>query len=220
MKTIFITRKPDDFGPLQQLAEERSATLTGRSLIRFEAVPFTAPQADWWFFYSPRAVAFGLAEYEVGAKQLPRLAALGPGTAAALLELTGRVDFTGSGRPEEVAAAFAAVAAGQRVFFPRAQQSRLTVQRLIADRVAVLDAVCYNNVAEPVTEAIDAEVMIFTSPLNVSAYFDHQPLGARTQVLAIGESTAGALRQRGIDCQVATEPTEQGLVALLVAGWS
>jgi uroporphyrinogen-III synthase len=81
--------------------------------------------------------------------------------------------------------------------------------------VTVLDAVCYNNVAEPVSEPINADVMIFTSPLNVAAYLDHQPLGARTQVLAIGNSTAGALRQRGIHCEVAAEPTETALVEVL-----
>jgi uroporphyrinogen-III synthase len=215
MRSIFITRQLNNPGPLQLWADEHGYTLTGQSLIRFEEVPFRAPVADWWFFYSPRAVIYGLAGADEAANPPPRLAALGPGTAEQLLNMVGRVDFTGSGKPEEVAAAFAKVAGGQRVFFPRARQSRLTVQTLITDRVTVLDAVCYNNVAEPVSEPINADVMIFTSPLNVAAYLDHQPLGARTRVLAIGNSTAGALRQRGIHCEVAAEPTEAALVEVL-----
>lgn len=213
--TIFITRKLKPNSPLQKWAAETGNIVTGRSLLRFAAVPFTPPEnADWWFFYSARAVEFGLG----GVGELPvgvRLAAMGPGTAVALRVTAGQVDFCGDGDPGQVAEAFAEVAAGQRVFFPRARQSRLSVQTTLADRVRVLDAVCYDNVAVPATEPIDADVFIFTSPLNVGAYLDHQVLPEGVRVLAIGPSTGAALAERGVGCEWPEEASEAGLLSLL-----
>ena len=141
---------------------------------------------------------------------------MGPGTAKALMKRAGQVDFTGEGSPEAVAASFGEVAAGQRVFFPRARQSRMTVQRLLADRITALDAICYDNVAMPAREPIAADVYVFTSPLNVAAYVDHQALTAGARIVAIGPSTAAALTARGVDCLVAGRPDEEAVVEVLV----
>ena len=142
---------------------------------------------------------------------------MGPGTAKTLQKLAGRIDFVGTGSPKEVAEAFGERAHGQQVFFPRARQSRKTVQTLIADQIRVLDDICYNNIAVPQQTPILAEVYIFTSPLNVSAYVDHQALTAGARVIAIGPSTAAALTDRGVDCLVAASPDEEAVVSLLSA---
>jgi uroporphyrinogen-III synthase len=213
--TIFITRNLKPNSLLLKWGEETDNVVTGRSLLRFEPVSFIPPTAaDWWFFYSARAVEFGLG----GVGELPagvRLAAIGPGTAKALLAAAGRVDFCGDGDPERVAEEFAKVATGQRVFFPRARQSRLSVQTALADRVTALDAVCYDNVAVPATEPVVADVFIFTSPLNVGAYLNHQALPAGARVLAIGPSTGAALRERGVETEWPEEVSEAGLLGLL-----
>lgn len=207
--------------PLRKWAIETGNRVEGRSLLRFEAVPFVVPtDADWWFFYSPRAVAFAtdfMDEWPNTDTWGYKLAVMGPGTDTALRThpycLTP--NFIGKGSPEDVATAFGKVAAGQRVFFPRARQSRLSVQTMLADQVTVLDAICYDNVAVPATKPIIADVFIFTSPLNVGAYLDHQPLPEDARVLAIGPSTAGALTDRGISCEWPEEPSEAGLLKLL-----
>ncbi len=208
---IFISRalKPDS--PLRAWAGRVGEEVTARSLLTFEAVAFDAPRdADWWFFYSSRAVAFaGDVPPDVG------VAAIGGSTAAALLERTGRVDFCGDGHPVRVAADFLAVAAERRVFFPRARQSRLSVQEALAPRLTVLDAVCYDNQAAPPEASIEADTYIFTSPLNVAAYLDHFSLPEGARVLAIGPSTGGELERRGVACRWPEEASEAGLVALL-----
>lgn len=215
MRTIFITRDLKQDSPLRRWAAATGNLVTGRSLLDFAAVPFAPPgeaPADWWFFYSSRAVEFGLVE------KLPesvKLAAIGPGTAKALLGVAGRVDFTGEGSPEEVAAAFGEIAAGATVFFPRALQSRRTVQHLLADKITVLDAICYDNVMVPAAEPVAADVYVFTSPLNVEAYLDHQPLAPAARVIAIGPSTAAALEARGVGCEMAEQPGEEWVVAML-----
>ncbi len=211
---IFISRKLRADGPLRRWAAGRGEELTARSLLRFDPVPYTPPpDADWWFFYSSRAVEFGLSEHRP--PSATRLAAIGPGTAEALREHGLEPDFTGTGNPEETAAAFAGVAAGDRVFFPRARQSRLSIQTALVGRITVLDAVCYDNVVNPPEGPILADTYVYTSPLNVAAYLDHWEMQGDARVVAIGPSTAAALRERGIEPLVAGEPTEEALVGLL-----
>jgi uroporphyrinogen-III synthase len=208
---IFVTRSLAPDSPLRSWAAEHNHQVQAQSLIRFAALPFTAPaMADWWFYYSSRAVRFaGLPPPGV------RLAALGRSTAAAVKERSGRVDFHGDGQPEQVALDFLKVADGQAVFFPRARQSRLTVQSALSEHITVLDAVCYDNQPAPPAAEIPAEVYIFTSPLNVAAYLDHFSLPPNVRVLAMGPSTAGELARRGIASEWPPVAGEAGLVKLL-----
>ena len=208
---LFISRKLTSGSLLVRWAEARGERIDARSLLTFAPVAFTAPEdADWWFFYSSRAVAFaGTIPDDV------RLAAIGGSTAASVLRQVGRVDFCGNGNPDDTAEDFLVVGEGQRVFFPRARQSRLSVQRALGDRLEVLDAICYDNQPAPPPGAIVADTYIFTSPLNVAAYLDHWPLAEGARVVAIGPSTGAELERRGVDCVWPVEPTEAALVDLL-----
>ena len=208
---VFVSRHLKSDSPLLSWGRERGIEVKGTSLLRFEAVPFAAPEpCDWWFFYSSRAVEFAGAVPEA-----TRLAAIGGGTARALQARSLPVDFCGAGDPAAVAEDFLAVAAGRQVFFPRARQSRRSVQSLLADRLRVLDAVCYDNVAAPPPAAIPADTYVFTSPLNVAAYLDHYALAPGARVLAIGPSTGAALLDRNIDCVWPDHPSEESLVEML-----
>lgn len=208
---LFISRKLKADSPLRRWAATHDLAVTDRSLLRFEAVDFDAPvNADWWFFYSSRAVEF--------VRHIPadvRTAAMGGGTARALLNRQHGVDFCGSGSPEVVAEDFLAVSEGQRVFFPRARESRKSVQRFLEERLEVLDAVCYANFPDPPERAIQASVYIFTSPMNVAAYLDHYELVANSRVLAIGPSTGAELQRRGVECSWPQVSSEAALVRML-----
>ena len=213
---IFITRDYDPGvppGTLQKWCAESDNELIAKSLLRFDFVPFVPRfRADWWFFYSPRAVEFAAFLLPNGT----RIAAMGLGTTAALAPR--KVDFTGEGSPAAVAEQFAALAAGQRVFFPRARQSRRSVEKMLGKRILAENAVCYDNQAVPPRDPISADVYVFTSPLNVAAYLDHHKLPDGARTVALGPSTAGALVQRGREGVVLERPTEQALVSCL-NGW-
>ena len=208
---VFVSRNLKPNSPLLAWGRARGIEVRGQSLLRFEAVPFAAPgPCDWWFFYSSRAV-----EFAGDIPEATRLAAIGSGTARAMAARSLPVDFCGGGDPASVAEDFLAVAAGRQVFFPRARQSRRSVQTLLSDRLTVLDAVCYDNVAAPPPSAIPADTYIFTSPLNVAAYLDHYALNKEARVLAIGPSTGAALLDRGVDCEWPDNPSEGSLSDLL-----
>lgn len=215
MPTLFLSRNLTPASALATWAGRRELSVIARSLLEFSPVPFLAPiAADWWFFYSSRAVEFSLGEL-LQLEELPKLATMGSGTAKTLMEAGFTVDFCGSGQPKEVAEAFGRLCHGQRVFFPRARQSRQTVQRLLAENIEVQDAVCYDNLAVAVEAPIVAHYYCFTSPLNVAAYLDHQPLTAGAKIMAIGPSTSAALTQRAVLHEVLPEPTEAALIAWL-----
>jgi len=189
-----------------------------RSLLRFAPVRFVPPErSDWWFFYSPRAVEFGASRLALLSMPLPKLAAMGPGTAAALRahEYCLKSSFVGEGSPEEVARAFGEVARGQRVFFPRARQSRLSVQGLLKGVIQAQDAICYDNQSVKEPDFVQADIFIFTSPLNVRTYLSAHPLPAEARVIAIGPSTAQALASFGVRSEVAKESSENGVLSLL-----
>ncbi len=222
MSKVFISRQLPPDSPLLHWAQRTGHEVEGRSLIKFSKVAFVPPaaeEADWWYFYSPRAVEFAAGSIPMLKPGLPavKIAAMGPGTARAMREAACRLepDFVGAGSPEEVAAAFADIGTGQTVFFPRARQSRQTVQRLLQHHITVLDAVCYDNVAVPASDSITADVFVFTSPLNVAAYLDHQELSTGAQTVAIGPSTGAALAERGITYLMTEAPGETSLVKLL-----
>ncbi len=209
---LFISRKLVSDSPLRRWADTCGEEIHAQSLLTFAAVEFTVPDSvDWWFYYSSRPVAFaGMPPKGV------RLAAIGGNTASALLQRTGRVDFCGNGHPQQTAEDFLAVGEGLRIFFPRARHSRRSIQSALAERVEVLDAVCYENEPEPPAEAIVADTYVFTSPLNVTAYLDHWPLAAGARVMAIGPSTGTELLRRGVECTWPQQPSEEGLVGLLL----
>jgi uroporphyrinogen-III synthase len=75
----------------------------------------------------------------------------------------------------------------------------------------------YDNqpVADPPRS--DADILVFTSPMNAQAYFSKNNLGKKQRVVAIGATTAGALRVLGIgEIEIAKEPTEQGLAEVVL----
>ena len=212
MPTIFITRELDPDSPIHHWAAAHGVTTVARSLLRFTALPFRAPKrADVWFFYSSRAVEHSIAAVEDVAK-LPRLAALGPGTAATLEAHGFPAHFIGSGDPVDVSRQFTESIPPGVVFFPRARQSRKSVQRMLPDAYTIIDAVCYDNVAVPDARPVVADVYVFTSPLNVEAYVGRHDIRATAHVIAIGPSTGKALTERGLTFQTCQEPTEASII--------
>lgn len=213
----FISRHLTESSPFRERLATLGWEVVGCSLVKFQPLPFgPLPTADWVFFYSKTAVRFFLEGLGGPPPSALRWAALGQGTAAAMLEAGLRVDFTGTGDPESTAAAFGTLARGQRVLFPQARQSQQSVERLLAGAIQAVSLIVYDNL--PVENPIvpPCQILVFTSPLNAAAYFHAYTLQKGQQVVAIGHTTAAALRRLGIDCRTAPEPSEAGLAATVL----
>lgn len=217
---VFISRELSSESIFLEQLQMAGFEVIGRSLVAFQAVPFQEiPKTDWIFFYSKQSVHFffeGL--QQAGLKITAKLATLGEGTAKALQEQLYLADFVGTGNPPHTAAVFSLLAKGQRVLFPRAAQSLLSIQKLLEGKIEALDLIVYNN--QPLTnfELPRCDWLVFTSPMNAAAYFAKYDLQQEQQILAIGPTTARFLKQLGIEnVKTAEEPSELALVQVIRA---
>lgn len=151
-----------------------------------------------------------------GQKLNTPVAVLGLGTLNALKEFGKSADFAGNGRPEEVAAAFKKIAAGQRVLFVRAQQSRRSIQKLLEGAVIVEDLIAYANEIRLPQRDVQGDYLLLTSPMNAEAYAQKYELNAAEIIVAIGQTTAAKLKSLGAKkVEVAARPDEAAMLERL-----
>jgi len=217
---VFISRNLASESIFLQQLQEAGFEVVGESLLEFCPVPFSSvPETNWIFFYSKQAIHFffeGLRK--IGLKPKAQIAVFGKGTAKALEAELYQADFVGTGKAEENAAYFSLLASGQRVLFPRAAHSLLTIQELLASKIEAIDLVVYDNQPRQNFELPECNWLVFTSPMNAAAYFSKYALKAGQQILAIGATTAQALQQLGIlNVKVAEEPSEMALAQVVRA---
>jgi uroporphyrinogen-III synthase len=216
MKKVFITRTLSEDSPFRKMLKAAGCLVVGQSLLRFEPLSFSVvPPCDWLFFYSPRAVSFfaaGLATAGLAWPAAPRVAALGPGTALALEAEGKKTDFTGDGDPERVAERFRPLCQGETVLFPRAKNSRHSVRRRLGEDIDALDLLVYENQPGDNIPGEDYDIWVFTSPMNVQAFFSAPARLAPRRAVAIGASTAEALRRHGVrEALLPKRPSEEAL---------
>ena len=218
LETLFISRDLKADSLFHSFAKQEGLELEAQSLLEFTPVYFSQlPETDWLFFYSPNGVRFFFRQMiALEQKVNTPIATIGLGTLNALKEFGKSADFAGNGHPDQVAEAFASLAQNQRILFVRAQQSRKSIQQQIAHRVEVLDLVVYSNSIKKEVVLPKADYLIFTSPLNVQAYNQNYDLQNNKAIIAIGRTTAEALRQVGAtNVIVAKEPSENAMIYAL-----
>ena len=217
---VFISRDVVETSPVLTTCQENGIELHATSLMEFTSkkINFRASEYDWLFFYSQKGVAFFLPQ--VNDIATVKVAALGPSTARQLRLKGVAIDYEGSGKPREVASSFLALAKGQRVGFVQAVQSRKSVQLLTEGQLQDEDMVVYDNQMKRDVVVPTCDVYCFTSPLNVKAFFASNTSIVISAVIfvAIGETTANALRVEGVDeVEIVDEPSEVSIAEKILA---
>jgi len=211
-QAAFISRELTEDSPFRQQLEKAGWKSSGQSLIHFKAVPFErVPETDWIFFYSKRAVRYFFEQLPSSSEEGIKAAAIGPGTAGHLRQYGVEPRFVGNGDPEETAYAFVREAEGQRVLFPQARRSRQSVQQALGQRIQAQPLVVYDNRPLRDVPLSRAQVLVFTSPLNVEAYFCQHQLLAGQQTVVNGQPTAEALGALDVAPKIAAAPDEEAL---------
>jgi hydroxymethylbilane synthase len=122
------------------------------------------------------------------------------------------VDYTGADvDTAEVAADFAKLVNGQVVVFPSAENSMRSIQKGLSVDTKVIDLPVYETILEDDVEVSGAEILVFTSPSNVEAYFASNLLYPDQKVIAIGKSTGKKLDEIGAKYTLPYSPDEAGL---------
>jgi len=212
---VFISRELSEKSYFRKALEKHDIEVEARSLIRTVAVitkldNYILRNADWLFFSSKNAVEYFFQLDPLLPKKV-KFGVMGSGSEDMLRRKGHFVDFTGDGDPSEVAAEFAALANGKTVVFPSAENSMRSIQQALSADTKIIDLTVYETILEDDVMQTGAEIMVFTSPSNVEAYFVDNLLDPDQKIIAIGVSTGKKLDEMGVKYTLPYSPDETGL---------
>jgi uroporphyrinogen III methyltransferase/synthase len=235
-RTVAVTRARAQASGLAARLRILGATVIEAPAIRIEPLELEAPLSvdgyDLVCITSPngaRLLFTQLVAAGLDARALAgvRVAAIGPGTAAALRDVGVIADVV----PERFVAEGLVEALADfpvsRALVARAAEARDVLPDALRERGAVVDVVAlYETVAEPLapeqlSAALSADYVTFTSSSTVRFWCDavgERAPELRGRLVSIGPVTSEALRERGLAPDVeATRHDIDGLVEALVA---
>jgi uroporphyrinogen-III synthase len=217
-RKVFITRGISEHSYFRRAMEKHNIEVDGRSLIRtFPTInkldPYILKHIDWIFFSSKNAIEYFFKLDPLVPKKT-KFGVLGRASEDVLRKF-GRVpDFNGEEEgidTKEIATEFAELVNGQTVLFPGAKDSIRTVQKALSAETKIIDLPVYETVMEDNIEPIYADVLIFTSPSNVEAYFVENLIEPGQKVICIGRSTGRQFDEMGMKYALPYSPDEIGL---------
>jgi hydroxymethylbilane synthase len=216
-QSVFISRDISAQSYFRKALEKHDISIDARSLIRTVPVftkldSFIFKHVNWVFFSSKNAVEYFF-QLEPALPKEVKFGVMGAGSEEMLRRFGHPASFVGVGiNSAEVAADFAAVANGSTVLFPGAENSLRSIQQGLSAETKVIDLPVYETVLIEDAEGATAEVLAFTSPSNVEAYFAGNLLDPGQQLIAIGNSTGKKLEEFGVTNYILPfSPDEVGL---------
>ena len=226
-RTIAVTRARPQASALAARLRALGAAVVEAPAIRIEPLAASLPDLaahDLLVLTSPNGVR-RLFELVRDARDLAgvRVAAIGPGTAAALREQGVEPDVV----PERaVAEGLVDALAGvevRRALVVRGEEGRQLVPDALRTRGAQVDVVAvYRTVPEPLSEearaaALSADDLVFASASAARAFHAAAGTLAGPRIVSIGPATSEAIRALGFEPAVeAAEHTPDGLVTALL----
>jgi uroporphyrinogen III methyltransferase/synthase len=227
-RTIAVTRARPQASALAARLRGLGAAVVEAPAIRIEPLDAALPELagyDLLCLTSPNGV-HRLFELVADARALagPRIAAIGPGTAAALREHGVEPDLVPA---RSVAEGLVEALAGievARALLVRGEEGRDVLPDALRERGAEVDIVAvYRTVPEPLaaaarSAALDADDLVFASASAARAFHAAAGTLAGPRLVSIGPATSAAIRALGFEPAVeATDHTPDGLVAALLA---
>ncbi|HRH66588.1 MAG TPA: hydroxymethylbilane synthase [Bacteroidia bacterium] len=194
---VFITRDLREKGVMQNVLQGLGFNLEGKAMIETLPVSFhSLPDSEWIFFSSKQAVKFFFRQQPDLREQ--KFACVGKATAEELRKFGKRADFIGSSNDTKMTGKqFAARVGSGKVLFPQAKGSLRSIQQQFVKPEQVIDLVVYETKKKNDGPAPEAEMIVFTSPSNVEAWFERFRIHPEQKIIAMGDATANALRQFG-----------------------
>jgi hydroxymethylbilane synthase len=216
--SVFITRTLPENSYLRRWLQKHVITIDDRSLIRTFPIinkldPYILRDIDWIFFSSKNAIEYFFALGPHLSKKT-KLGVIGRGSEDTLRRFGKVPDFNGEDEginTHDIGVQFALLAQGSTVLFPCAKDSLRTIQQALLPTTKGIDLPVYETVMEDEIQQSYAEVLIFTSPSNVEAYFAGNLLEPGQKVICIGRSTGKKFDELGVPYTLPYSPDEIGL---------
>ncbi|MET0683706.1 MAG: uroporphyrinogen-III C-methyltransferase [Solirubrobacteraceae bacterium] len=229
-RSVTVTRARPQASALAERLRELGATVVEAPAIRVEPVAASLPALEGFDLVcvtSPNGAHELWARLEAAgldARALAgaRLAAIGPGTARALLEHGLRADVVPARAVAEGLVEALADVPVRRALLVRGREGRDVLPEALRSRGAEVEVlVLYETVAEPIAEAeraLAADYVTFTSASTVRYFLDGAGGTPSGRIVSIGPATSAALREAGLEPDLEAAPhTPDGLVEALVA---
>ncbi|WP_374949992.1 hydroxymethylbilane synthase [Mucilaginibacter sp.] len=213
---VFISRDISAASYFRRALEKHKIEIEARSLIRTVPVitkfdSYILRNMDWVFFTSKNAVEYFFKLNPQFPKKV-KFGVMGAGSEDMLRRNGHFADFVGeSNDTADVAADFAKMANGSHILFPGADNPMRSIQQGLSADTKIIDLPVYETVLEEQVEPSGADVLVFTSPSNVEAYFVDNLLEPGQKVIAIGKSTGKKFDEMGVKYTLPFSPDEVGL---------
>lgn len=196
--SVFITRNLSKNSLLKNVLSAHGYKVFGETLIEIKTIQIKkVPKTDWIFFSSKNAVKhFFEQQPDI---QNAKLGAVGKSTSVALRKMGKKANFIGYSTDTILTGKqFSATVGNGRVLFPTAKGSLRSIQQQFQRPENVIDLSVYETIQHHDVKIPPADILIFTSPSNVEAFFVKNKVKATQKVIAIGESTGNTLKHNGV----------------------
>lgn len=215
---VFITRDLSETSYFHRAMTKHGITVEDRSLIRIFPMinkldPYILKYVDWVFFGSKNGIE-NFFKLEPRLSKRTKFAVIGRGSEEMLRQFGHAPEFSGERlgiNMEEIAEEFAKIASGTTVLIPRAKESLETIQQSLTADTKVINLPVYQTRIDTNVSKSNADVLIFTSPSNVEAYFVDNLVDPGQQIICIGRSTGRKIEELGLPYTLPYSPDEIGL---------
>jgi len=215
---VFITRDVSESSYFYRAMAKHGIAVEGRSLIKIFPIinrldPYILKFVDWIFFGSKNGIE-NFFKLNPRLSKKTKFAVIGRGSEEMLRQFGHAPDFSGERlgiNMEAIATEFARLAAGTTVLIPRAKDSLQTIQKSLTPDTKVINLPVYQTRIDTNVSKSNADVLIFTSPTNVEAYFADNLMDPGQKIICIGRSTGRKIEELGLSYTLPFSPDEIGL---------
>jgi hydroxymethylbilane synthase len=195
---VFITKSFREHDYLPNALKRLGFEAVGKSLIEFREIKIeTLPVSEWIFFSSKHAVKYFFRQKPNFGKV--KFGCISKQTATELRQFGHRADFIGQSTDTKlIGKQFSSVAGNAKVLFPIAKESMMSIQNQLTKKDNAINLPVYQTLKHPEVIATDTNIVVFTSPSNVDAFFEKNKWQSSYKAVAMGDATENALARKGV----------------------
>lgn len=217
-KSLFISRQLNSDSPLKQLIQDQAIKIIDESLIKITQIRYSyTPQTNWIFFTSKNAIDYFFIQNPDLHKEV-KYGVISKASADHLLNFKKTASFIGQGVDLlNIGKEFKEVLQNESVLFPQAIDSYQTIQKQLAFTNTCFNLYVYKTTIKTDFDIPYSDILIFTSPSNVEAYYNKYKMDSRQLIIAMGSSTKFKLKEYGISNPLIPKSfDEKGLFDVLI----
>jgi hydroxymethylbilane synthase len=198
-KTVFISRNLSTISPILVHLNSLECEVFHEPLVKFSQVRFTHTPPTQWIFFTSRASIHYFFAQDPTLKPDVKYAVMSEISAEYLLLYGKKADFIGTGIDAvKIAKDFSAHIKNETVLFPQAIDSLHTVQKQLSFTNTCYDLSVYKNILRTDFSLPFTDILVFTSPSNVQAYFEKYRLVEGQDIIGTGTTTYEKLKFHGV----------------------